>query len=159
MKTQCRERRHLPETLGPGCAFLDYDNDGWMDILFVNSGPCDFFKPKKRLNHALYKNNRDGTFTDVTERAGLTAELFAMGVVVGDYDNDGLPDILITAYGRPVLYHNNGDGTFTDVTAKSKLDAPGGRPAAYGSTMMATVVWTFSSAASSNIARQYHLRR
>ena len=119
------ERRHLPETLGPGCAFLDYDNDGWMDILFVNSGPCDFFKPKKRLNHALYKNNRDGTFTDVTERAGLTAELFAMGVVVGDYDNDGLPDILITAYGRPVLYHNNGDGTFTDVTAKSKLDVPG----------------------------------
>src|SRR6476659_3488103 len=56
------ERRHLPETLGPGCAFLDYDNDGWMDILLVNSGPCDFYKPKKRLNHALYKNNRDGTF-------------------------------------------------------------------------------------------------
>jgi hypothetical protein len=119
------ERRHLPETLGPGCAFLDYDNDGWMDILLVNSGPCDFFKPKTRLNHALYKNNRDGTFTDVTERAGLTAELFAMGVVAGDYDNDGLTDILITAYGSPVLYHNNGDGTFTDVTAKSKIEAPG----------------------------------
>ncbi len=119
------DRRNLPETLGPGCAFLDYDNDGWMDILLVNSGPCDFFKPKKRLNHALYKNNRDGTFTDVTERAGLTAELFAMGVVVGDFDNDGFPDILITAYGIPVLYHNNGDGTFTDVTARAKLNAPG----------------------------------
>lgn len=119
------ERRHLPETLGPGCAFLDYDNDGWMDLLLVNSGPSDFFKPRKRLNHALYKNNRDGTFTDVTERAGLTAELFTMGVVVGDYDNDGLPDILITAYGQPVLYHNNGDGTFTDVTAAAKLNTPG----------------------------------
>src|SRR5215218_7460264 len=81
-------RKYLPETLGPGCAFLDYDNDGWMDLLLVNSGPCDFFAPKKRLNHALYKNNRDGTFTDVTEKAGLTAQLFAMGVVVGDYDND-----------------------------------------------------------------------
>jgi len=119
------ERRHLPETLGPGCAFLDYDNDGWMDILLVNSGPCDFFQPKTRLNHALYKNNRDGTFTDVTQRAGLTAELFAMGVVVGDYDNDGFPDILITAYGKPVLYHNNGDGTFTDVSAKSNVSVPG----------------------------------
>lgn len=119
------ERRHLPETLGPGCAFLDYDNDGWMDLLLVNSGPCDFFQPKTRLKHALYKNNRDGTFRDVTEKAGLNAELFAMGVVVGDYDNDGFPDILITAYGKPVLYHNNGDGTFTDATAKSKLDAPG----------------------------------
>jgi enediyne biosynthesis protein E4 len=118
-------KRQLPETLGPGCAFLDYDNDGWMDILLVNSGPCDFYQPKTRLRHALYRNNRDGSFTDVTEKAGLTAELFAMGVAVGDYDNDGFPDILITAYGKPVLYHNNGDGTFTDVTAKSNLDVSG----------------------------------
>ena len=119
------ERRHLPETLGPGCAFLDYDNDGWMDILLVNSGPSEFYRPKNPLRHALYKNNRDGSFTDVTTKAGLTAELFAMGVVVADYDNDGFPDILITAYGKPVLYRNNGDGTFTDVTAKAKLDVPG----------------------------------
>ncbi|MEJ7605760.1 MAG: CRTAC1 family protein [Bryobacteraceae bacterium] len=119
------DRRHLPETLGPGCAFLDYDNDGWMDLLLVNSGPCDFYQPKQRLRHALYKNNRDGTFRDVTDAAGLTAELFAMGVVVADYDNDGFPDILITSYGKPVLYHNNGDGTFKDVTAAAKLDAPG----------------------------------
>lgn len=117
-------KRWLPETIGPGCAFLDYDGDGWMDILLVNSGPCDFFQPEKPLPHALYRNNRDGTFTDVTQKAGLTAQLFAQGVAVGDFDNDGLPDIFISAYGRPVLYRNNGNGTFTDVTAKSGITRP-----------------------------------
>jgi hypothetical protein len=118
--------RFLPETLPPGCAFLDYDNDGWMDIFLVNSGPCDFFTPKKALRNALYKNNRDGTFTDVSDKAGVAiAKSFGMGVAVGDYDNDGFPDMLVTAYGRPALYRNNGDGTFTDVTAKAGLDAPG----------------------------------
>jgi hypothetical protein len=117
-------KRWLPETMGPGCAFLDFDNDGWMDLMLVNSGPCDFFKPKQPLRHALYKNNRDGTFTDVTLKAGITAERFAQGIAVGDFDNDGFPDLFISAYGRPVLYRNNGNGTFTDVTAKSGITLP-----------------------------------
>ncbi len=113
--------RFLPESLGPGCAFLDYDNDGWMDIYLVNSGPSDFFKPARPLKNALYKNNRDGTFTDVTDRAGVAGGTFGMGVAVGDYNNDGFPDLLVTAYGRSILYRNNGDGTFTDVTDKAGL--------------------------------------
>ena len=118
--------RFLPETLGPGCAFLDYDNDGWMDIFLVNSGPSDFFKPAKPLRNALYKNNRDGTFTDVTEKAGVGGGLsFGQGVAVGDYDNDGWPDIFVTAYGNCTLYKNNRDGTFTDVTAKAGLKTQG----------------------------------
>ena len=114
---------YLPETMGPGCAFLDYDNDGWMDIFLVNSGPCDFYKPAKPIRNALYKNNRDGTFTDVTEKAGVAGDTFGMGVAVGDYDNDGFPDIFVTAYGRPILYRNNGNGTFTDVSEKAGLGA------------------------------------
>ena len=106
----------MPETLGPGCAFLDFDNDGWMDIFLVNSGPSDFWKPTKPVRNALYKNNRDGTFTDVTEKAGLSGTQFGMGVAVGDYDNDGWPDIFVTAYGKCTLYKNNHNGTFTDVT-------------------------------------------
>ena len=114
---------YLPETMGPGCAFLDYDNDGWMDIYFVNSGPCDFFTPQEPIRNALYKNNRDGTFTDVTEKAGVAGGIFGMGVAVGDYDNDGFPDMFVTAYGRPILYRNNGNGTFTDVSEKAGLGA------------------------------------
>jgi len=114
---------YLPETMGPGVAFLDYDNDGWVDIYLVNSGPCDFFKPSKLLRNALYKNNRDGTFTDVTESAGVAGGTFGMGVAAGDYDNDGFPDLFVTAYGRPILYRNNGDGTFTDVSEKAGLGA------------------------------------
>jgi hypothetical protein len=116
---------YLPETLGAGCAFLDYDNDGWMDIYLVNSGPCDFYQPPRPLRNALYKNNRDGTFTDVTEKAGLQGNAYGMGVAVGDYDGDGLPDIYVTQYPHSILYHNNGDGTFTDVTAKAGVAAPG----------------------------------
>src|ERR1044071_2697999 len=119
------EQRYLPETLGPGGAFLDYDNDGWMDIYFVNYGPCDFFKPAKPIRNALYHNNHDGTFTDVTEKAGVAGGTFGMGVAVGDYDNDGWPDLLVTAYGKCILYHNNRDGTFTDVTAKAGVETPG----------------------------------
>jgi hypothetical protein len=114
---------YLPETMGPGCAFLDYDNDGWMDIYLVNSGPCDFYKPAKPIRNALYKNNRDGTFTDVTEQARVAGGTFGMGVAAADYDNDGFPDLFVTAYGRPILYHNNGDGTFTDVSEKAGLGA------------------------------------
>ena len=112
---------YLPETMGPGVAFLDYDNDGWMDIFLVNSGPCDFWTPKTPIRNALYRNNRDGTFTDVTEKAGVQGGSFGMGVAVGDYDNDGWPDIFVTAYGRPYLYRNNHDGTFIDVSEKAGL--------------------------------------
>ena len=115
------EKRYLPESLGPGCAFLDYDNDGWIDIYLVNSGPCDFWTPKLPIRNALYRNNRDGTFTDVTEKAGVSGGNFGMGIAVGDYNNDGYPDIFLTAYGRTILYRNNGDGTFTDVTKQSGL--------------------------------------
>jgi len=117
--------RYLPETCGSGCAFIDYDGDGWMDLYLVNSGPSDFFTPAKPIRNALYKNNRDGTFTDVTEQAGVPGGTFGMGVAVGDYDNDGHADMIVTAYGRPTLYHNNGNGTFTDVTKASGLDIPG----------------------------------
>jgi len=116
---------YLPETTGAGCAFLDYDNDGWMDIYLVNSGRCDFYDPQPPLRNALYHNNRDGTFTDVTEKAGVGGGGYGMGVAVGDYDGDGWPDLYVTQYGRSILYHNNGDGTFTDVTAKAGVAAPG----------------------------------
>jgi len=116
---------YLPETTGAGCAFLDYDNDGWMDIYLVNSGKCDFFDPSPPLRNALYKNNRDGTFTDVTGKAGVAGGGYGMGVAVGDYNGDGLPDLYVTQYGRNILYRNNGDGTFTDVTEKSGLATPG----------------------------------
>ncbi len=117
--------RYLPETMGPGVAFLDYDNDGWMDLYMVNSGPSDFWTPTTPVRNALYKNNRDGTFTDVTVKAGVSGGNFGMGAVVGDYDNDGWPDLLVTAYGRAILYHNNKDGTFTDVTQKAGVASPG----------------------------------
>jgi enediyne biosynthesis protein E4 len=117
--------RYLPETTGPGCAFLDYDNDGWMDIYLVNSGKCDFYDPNPPLRNALYRNNRDGTFTDVTEKARVAGGGYGQGVAVGDYDGDGFPDLYVTQYGRSILYHNNGDGTFTDVTEKAGVAAPG----------------------------------
>jgi hypothetical protein len=118
--------RYLPESMASGCAFLDYDNDGWMDIFLVNTGPCDFFDPEagKRPRNALYHNNRDGSFTDVTAKAGLEGVAFGMGVAVGDYDRDGYPDLYVTAYGRNTLYHNNGNGTFSDVTAAAGLEDP-----------------------------------
>jgi enediyne biosynthesis protein E4 len=116
---------YLPETVGAGCGFIDYDNDGWMDIYLVNSGPCDFYNPPKPLRNALYHNNRDGTFTDVTEKAGVPGNAYGMGVAVGDYDGDGLPDLYVTQYAKNILYHNNGDGTFTDVTPHAGLSEPG----------------------------------
>src|SRR5207249_614010 len=118
-------QKYLPESSGAGCAFLDYDNDGWMDIYLVNSGKCDFLKPNLPLRNALYRNNRDGTFTDVTETAGVSGGGYGMGVAVGDYDADGWPDLYVTQYGRSLLYHHNGNGTFTDVTEKAGLAAPG----------------------------------
>ena len=118
-------QKYLPETTGAGCAFLDYDNDGWMDVYLVNSGKCDFYNPNPPLRNALYRNNRDGTFTDVTEKAGVPGGGYGQGVAVGDYDGDGFPDLYVTQYGRSILYHNNGDGTFTDVTEKAGVAAPG----------------------------------
>jgi enediyne biosynthesis protein E4 len=110
----------LPETLGSGCAFLDYDRDGWQDILLVNGMDWPGHK-RQRSTLRLYRNNRNGTFTDVTSRAGLDLEMYGMGVAVGDYDNDGFPDILVTCVGQNRLFHNTGKGTFVDVTDRSGL--------------------------------------
>ncbi len=112
-------KSYIIEVVGCGVAFLDFDNDGWLDLL-VLSGTRLADAPPDATNR-LYKNNRDGTFTDVTERAGLTRTGWASAVTVGDYDNDGFDDLFITYYGHNVLYRNNGDGTFTDVTAKAGL--------------------------------------
>jgi enediyne biosynthesis protein E4 len=110
----------LPETLGSGCAFLDYDADGWQDILLVNSMDWAGHK-RQRTALKLYKNNRNGTFTDVTKAAGLDVEMYGMGVAVGDYDNDGFPDIFITCVGQSHLFRNTGKGTFADVTKAAGL--------------------------------------
>jgi hypothetical protein len=116
---------YIIETVGCGCAMFDYDNDGWMDLL-VLSGSKAAGAPGGASGR-LYKNNRDGTFTDVTEKAGLLRPLWASGVTVGDYNNDGFEDLFITAYGHDVLYRNNGDGTFTDVTKEAGLLESGTR--------------------------------
>ena len=112
--------KFLPETLGSGCAFLDYDRDGWQDILLINGMDWPGHK-QRRSTLRLYRNNGNGTFTDVTSRAGLDVEMYGMGVAVGDYDNDGFPDILITCVGQNRLFHNTGKGTFADVTNSSGL--------------------------------------
>jgi enediyne biosynthesis protein E4 len=117
--------RFLPETVGAGCAFLDYDNDGWMDIFLVNSGASDFYSPAAPLKNALYRNNHDGTFTDVTEKAGLARGRFGMGVAVADYDGDGWQDLYVTNYGSNILYHNNKNGTFTDITDMAGVTTQG----------------------------------
>ena len=116
-------KKYLPETMGPGVAFIDYDNDGWPDIFIVNG--MDW--PGHASKHStpkLYHNNHDGTFTDVTHKAGLDVQMFGMGVAVGDYDNDGYDDLFVTALGQSRLFHNNGNGTFTDVTQKAGLLGP-----------------------------------
>ena len=119
------DARHLPETVGAGTAFFDYDNDGWMDIMFVNSGSSDFFSPTKPMRNALYRNNGDGTFTDVTQKTGVSGGGFGMGVAAADYDADGFQDLYVTSYGRNTLYKNTGKGTFIDVTEKAGVAAPG----------------------------------
>jgi hypothetical protein len=110
----------LPETLGSGCAFLDYDRDGWQDILLINGMDWPGHQ-KQRSTLKLYRNNRNGTFSDVTKAAGLDVELYGMGVAVGDYNNDGFPDIFITCVGQSRLFRNTGKGTFIDVTKASGL--------------------------------------
>ena len=117
--TETDEKYYL-ETMGTGVAWIDYDQDGLMDLYFVQAGATDAYKPTKPLRSALYHNNGDGTFSDVTEKAGVGGEgHYGQGVAVGDFDNDGYPDLYVTGYGRGILYHNNGNGTFTDVTARS----------------------------------------
>ena len=129
-------QKYLIETMPGGVALLDYNNDGLLDIFFVNGGritspmptPENFDRHDPRYWNRLYRQNKDGSFTDVTEQAGLANAgdgNYGMGVAVGDYDNDGYPDIYVTSYGKNVLYHNNGDGTFTDVTAKAGVAAGG----------------------------------
>jgi enediyne biosynthesis protein E4 len=124
--TETEEKYYL-ETMGTGVAWLDYNQDGLMDLFFVQSGETDAYKPPHPLRSALYRNNGDGTFTDVTEKASVGgAGHYGQGVAVGDFDNDGYPDLYVTGYGRAILYHNNGDGTFTDVTGKAGVADEGG---------------------------------
>jgi hypothetical protein len=117
--------KYLPETMGAGCAFLDYDADGWLDILLVNGMDWPGHK-RRKSTLALYRNNRNGTFTDVTQSAGLAVEMYGMGVAAADYNNDGFTDILITGVGQNRLFQNTGNGRFIDVTAKAGF---GGRAA------------------------------
>jgi hypothetical protein len=115
--------KYLPETLGPGCAFLDYDNDGWQDILLINGMDWPGHAKQRSTMH-LYRNNRNGTFTDVTRAAGLDVEMYGLGVAVGDFNNDGFPDIYVTCVGQSRLFQNTGKGHFRDITEHSGL---GGR--------------------------------
>ena len=116
-----------PKQLGSGCAFIDYNNDGWQDILLVNGKDWEGEPTQKRQTMALYRNNRDSTFTDATESAGLAVPLYGMGVSVADYDNDGDSDIYISTLETDRLFQNRGDSTFVDVTEVAGIHNPGFR--------------------------------
>jgi hypothetical protein len=121
------DTRHLPETCGGGGLFFDYDNDGWLDIYLVNSGPSDFYHPAKSPRNALYRNLGNGSFIEVTEKAGVAGgEMgdFGMGAAAADFDGDGWQDLYVTNYGRNRLFRNNGNGTFSDITEKAGVAAP-----------------------------------
>ncbi|HEY4660733.1 MAG TPA: CRTAC1 family protein [Terriglobales bacterium] len=121
------KNKYLLETTGCGVAFYDYDNDGWLDIFLVNGSRLEGFQSGDEPISHLFKNNRDGTFTDVTSKAGLVHHGWGQGVCIGDYDNDGHDDLFVSYFGKNVLYHNNGDGTFTDVTDKAGVGGNGKR--------------------------------
>ncbi len=121
------KNKYLLETTGCGIAFYDYDNDGWLDIFIVNGSRLDGFPAGSEPASHLFRNNRDGTFTDVTAKSGLAHSGWGQGVCIGDYDNDGWDDLFVTYYGKNVLYHNNGDGTFTDVSQKAGVAGKGTR--------------------------------
>lgn len=121
------KNKYLLETTGCGVAFYDYDNDGWLDIFLVNGWRLEGFSAGEEPTSHLFKNNRDGTFTDVTAKAGLMHHGWGQGVCIGDYDNDGFDDLFVTYFGKNILYHNNGDGTFTDVTDKAGVGGNGKR--------------------------------
>src|SRR3974390_3382895 len=117
--TSAPESRYIVESMSGGVLLFDYDRDGWLDIYFTNAPSVAMVMRGETSRGALYHNNRDGTFTDVTDKAGIATPCFAMGGAVGDYDNDGGPDLYVTCFGGNVLYHNNGDGTFTNVAKKA----------------------------------------
>jgi hypothetical protein len=121
------KNKYLLETTGCGVAFYDYDNDGWLDIFLVNGWRLEGFPASQAPSSHLFKNNRDGTFTDVTTKAGLVHSGWGQGVCIGDYDNDGFDDLFVTYFGKNVLYHNNGDGAFTDVSEKAGVAGSGKR--------------------------------
>jgi hypothetical protein len=121
------KNKYLLETTGCGVAFYDYDNDGWLDIFLVNGSRLEGFPAGTEPTSHLFRNNRDGTFTDVTAKAGVAHAGWGQGVCVGDYDNDGWDDLFVTYYGKNILYHNNGDGTFTDVSQKAGVAGKGTR--------------------------------
>jgi len=121
------KNKYLLETTGCGVAFYDYDNDGWLDIFLVNGTRLEGFPAGQEPTNHLFKNNRDGTFTDVTAKAGLVHSGWGQGVCIGDYDNDGFDDLFVTYFGKNVLYHNNGNGTFTDVSEKAGVAGTGKR--------------------------------
>lgn len=116
------DQRYIVESMGGGVALLDYDGDGWLDIYFTNGPSVAMALEGKKARSALYRNNHDGTFRDVTEKAGVGYPCWAMGAAVGDYNNDGHPDLVVSCFGGVVLYRNNGDGTFADMTKSANLD-------------------------------------
>src|SRR6478736_7178793 len=128
------DKKYIVESMSGGVALIDYDRDGWPDIYFTNAPDVDMQLAGKKARSALFHNNRDGTFTDVTDKAGVANPCWANGAVVGDYDNDGWPDLLVTCFGGIVLYRNNGDGTFSNVTQEAGLggDALWAMGAAFG---------------------------
>src|SRR5690349_24013556 len=118
-------KKYIIETTGTGVAIFDYDNDGWPDVFVVNGTTLDPLPGEKPATNHLYHNNHDGTFTDVTQKAGLVHIGWGQGVCVGDYDNDGYDDLYVTYYGKNVLYHNEGNGAFTEVSAKAGVAGTG----------------------------------